>query len=482
MRENQTCHLQRFIPQLILFKEEITAKVPEYFRFNKLTVLLRPDAELTPTSPAHAALASGRERQRRDAQTAPPRTTCLGDYLSAIENMLGMQISFAESLDQLNPIDRLFHWQAVAPDPDPLGPAARDRTSSFNRMTADALALGGDEEATVRAFLKQHNETTERESRRVEEAIKSLRDASIETPDGQVLHYCTGGGGERTLMLINAYGQSLGYWTKLLANLLERHRVIIWFARGSERQTIGAEQFHPVSVHAEDLDALLTHERVEQCDLLGWCTGPKLMLEYYARHPEKVATMTFLTGAFKNFNHRRDLETAYEKDLEPLFGMVNRMPHLAGPLKDTLKGALLAQKADAASVSLGNGNSHKRALEMLSTVSADLQSLVVEPFATEQSVRNYAEQVLDFWGHDISSLLPRVQVPVLSISGECDKIASPQISKAVAELIPRAKHLEVSGGSHYLQYEKHELITEIVNGFVKHTWDFDFKHNLLKGC
>jgi pimeloyl-ACP methyl ester carboxylesterase len=400
------------------------------------------------------------------------------------EKMLGVRLDFANSLDQLNPIERLFHWQAVAPELYPLGrdTHARESSSSPSGMTADSLALGASEEATIRAFLKQHEEGGVRESKRVEDALKSLRGASIETPDGQVLHYCVGGSGKRTLVLVNAYGQSLGYWTKLIANLLEQHRVIVWFARGSERQTVGAEQYNPLGVHVEDLNALLRHEEVEQCDLLGWCTGPKLMLEYYARHPERVATMTFLTGAFKNFNQRTDLETAYEKDLEPLFGMVNRLPHLAGPLKDTLKGVLLARKTDAASVSLGNGNSHQRAWEMLSTVNASLQSLVVEPFATEQSVRNYARQVLEFWEQDISSLLPRVRVPVLLISGECDKIASPQMSKAVAELIPRAKYLEVSGGSHYLLYERHELVTEIVNGFLKHTWDFDFKRNLLKSC
>jgi len=487
LRQNHAHDLQRFIPQLIIFKEEITAKVPEYFRFNKLRTLLHPDIELNSVGLDHAApvvfkIASSPESLDRDPLLDTPRTMRLGDYLSAIESVLGVQISFAESLDQLNPIDRLFHWQAVAPDPylPTSNPSAGDGTPGLSEMATDDLPLEGSEEAIVQAFLKEHDQAKERESKRVEAAIKSLHQASIEMPDKQVLDYYKGGNGERTLVLINAYGQSLGYWSKLLANLMEHHRVIIWIARGSERQTIGVEQSNPVGVHVEDVDALLAREGVEQGDFLGWCTGPKLILEYYARHPEKVATMTFLTAAFKNFNNRRDLETAYESDLEPLFTMVNRMPHLAGPLKDTLKSVLLAKKTDAASVSLGNGNSQTRAWELLSTVSASLQALVVEPFATEDSVRNYAKQVIDFWEHDISSLLPRVQVPVLTISGECDKIASPQMSRAVSDLIPGAKFLEVSGGSHYLHYEKHELITEIIDGFLKHTWDFDFKHCLLK--
>ena len=167
---------------------------------------------------------------------------------------------------------------------------------------------------------------------------------------------------------------------------------------------------------------------------------------------------------------------------EPLFQMVKRMPHLAAPLKDTLRGALLARKSDAASAALGGGaDAHRRALEMLSAVSAALQPLVVEPFVTEQSVRNYAEQVLDFWGHDVTPLLPGVRVPVLSVAAEYDKVASPRMARAVAELIPRAKHFEVSGGTHYLHYEKHELIAEIVNRFLEQTWDFDFRHSLLKG-
>ncbi len=243
---------------------------------------------------------------------------------------------------------------------------------------------------------------------------------------------------------------------------------------------VGQERFSPLGVHAEDLHALLLRERAERCDLLGWCTGPKLMLEYYARHPERVATMTFLTGTFKNFQNRRDLETSYEKDLEPLFDMVRRMPHLAGPLKDTLKGALLAQKSEASQPGPGGADAHKRALALLSAVSEGLRPLVVEPFATEQSVRNYAEQILDFRGHDVAPLLPHVRVPVLSVGGECDRVASPRMARAVAALIPGARHVEVCGGSHYMHYEKPALVAEVVNAFLERTWDFDFRHNLLR--
>lgn len=466
--QNRAQDLQSLISRLILFKEEITAKVPEYFRFNKLQVVLDPSLE--------------HNEFGLDSYPDTARIMRFVRYSSAIEKVLGVQLRAAETLEELNPIDRLFHRQAAAPDLDVSvsHPATGGCASDRSETEVDDPALAGSEEAIVQRLLKDHNQAKERDSQRVADAITSLHEASLELPDKQVLHYYTGGSGERTLVLINAYGQSLGYWSKLLANLMAHHRVIIWLARGCEGQTIGAEQSSPVAVHVEDLATLLTSERVEQCDLLGWCTGPKLILEYYARHPDKVATMIFLTAAFKNFDNRRDLETSYETDLEPLFTMVNRMPHLAGPLKDTLKGVLLAQKTDAVSVSLGNGNSEKRAWELLSTVSVDLRSLVIEPFATETSVRNYAKQVIDFWEHDISLLLPQVQVPVLIISGECDKIASPKMSAAVADLIPRAKLLEVRGGSHYLHYEKHELISEIINDFLEHTWDFDFKHSLLK--
>src|SRR6185369_13077333 len=99
----------------------------------------------------------------------------------------------------------------------------------------------------------------------------------------------------------------------------------------------------------------------------------------------------------------------------------------------------------------------KQTAEMLSFVHTSLQSLVVEPFATEQSVVNYAKQLVTFWAGDVSSKL--------------EKIAYQQI--------PGAKYLEIKGGSHYLHYEDYELLTDIINRFLKETWTFTFDHAVV---
>ena len=67
----------------------------------------------------------------------------------------------------------------------------------------------------------------------------------------------------------------------------------------------------------------------------------------------------------------------------------------------------------------------------------------------------------------MSKLFENVRVPVLFISGECDRIASPRMAQAAAQLIPGARYIELKGGSHYLQFEKHSLTACIIDQFLR---------------
>jgi pimeloyl-ACP methyl ester carboxylesterase len=184
--------------------------------------------------------------------------------------------------------------------------------------------------------------------------------------------------------------------------------------------------------------------------------------------------MIFLGATFKGIQGQQHLETAFEASLEPLLRMVDRMPRLAKPLIGSLQTILLAPKTHPSSVAVHGPSARKQTSEMLSFVHGSLQALVIEPFATEQSVINYAKQLVTFWERDVTSLLGKIGVPVLFLGGECDQIASPQLARVACRLIPGAKYLEIKGGSHYLQYEKYELVTDIINHFLKEKWNFTF--------
>jgi pimeloyl-ACP methyl ester carboxylesterase len=442
--------LYRLLALLADFKEEIADRAPDYFKHNGISLALSPYATV------HAVDTAG---------SAPGR---FGDYCEAISDALGIKVACVGSFDLLNPLDELFHLQA--------GDLAQ--ASSF------WVPSGGGSPSSpsqiVREALNRRDEARAAHEAQVDASIRSLERARIDLPGDQFLSYYTGGSGRGAIVIVNAFGQGIGSWKKLVAELIKDHRVIFWLPRGHDHDTVGVNQSNPIAVHAEDLERILAKEGIDRCGFAGWCTGPKIILDYYDRHPERVSAMMFLGATFKNAERLKDVETAYENTLDPLLGMLDKNPALAGLLIDSLKAVLLMQ-AEPGPVSGGQTpESRKQVMALLTSVNASLQRYVMEPFSAPQSVINFTKQLRDFWKHDSLPLLARVKVPVLLVSGQCDKIASPQMAKAISKMTPSATYLEVKGGSHYLQYERYEMLAEVISRFLNQGADFDFDHGLIE--
>jgi pimeloyl-ACP methyl ester carboxylesterase len=125
----------------------------------------------------------------------------------------------------------------------------------------------------------------------------------------------------------------------------------------------------------------------------------------------------------------------------------------------------LAQSKQTRSIEQLASISDKELQDALTAVNVNLQELVLEPFCAANVVA-YAKQMHDFWRHDFLPGLDAVAVPVLFVGGDCDRIASQAIAKAVAGAIPRAKYLEIKGGTHYIHYEQWDLLAQIVEDVV----------------
>lgn len=487
MASDSASPFYRFISQLIDFKEEITDRSPDYFKQNGLTLAIRPDArvnliDLDRAVEAVFKIASRQDTLNRCFDLVDDEPARLVDYCGPISGLLGVKVSCADSPRQLNPVDELLHLQTLGMTRylgDAGGFSRPSELTSF-AITPGDLSLKHRSQQVIESALSCHNAIKSEEATRIAAAAGSLEQVRISLQDDQHLSYYAGGSGPKTVVIINAFGQRIRHWERLISRLVEDHRVLVWGSRGNEPDAVGINQFNPLSTCVDDLEHILINERVEECDFVGWCTGPKIIVEYYRRHPERVSTMTFLGATFKNVERLRSFETAYERTLEPLFALVNDKPGLAGLLADSLKVVLLKQENPPTGSSSPAEGAREQFLQTLRPVNLSLQQFVMEPFSNQSSVINYARQLLDFWGHDVSPVLPQIKAPVLFVSGECDKIASPAIPKALNQIIPTAKYLEVKGGSHYLHYEKYALMAHLIEKFMKQTWDFHFDHGLVE--
>jgi pimeloyl-ACP methyl ester carboxylesterase len=424
----------QFINTLLRFRGEIEDRIPRYFDSNCLLV-------------ESAAVAN------RAGEAA----------FSSIADLTGIALRVVPDKSLFNAIDRLFSLKV-----EKILPCLDDSVSE-SALALDIAGQSVPEAEDRRNFIGALIENYEHQQRA--QAERTLRNWSRFTtkrlllPDGETLNYLAGGQGKRTLVVLNAYGQGLDYWKNLLAELAESHRILLWIPRGNDFQTIGMVRASPQQQHVEDIHALLQYEGVESCCLLGWCTGPRLAIEYCSRYPHGVTSMVFIAPSFKGPPQFARLETSYESGLEPLLRTVEQNPHTATLLLDALQRVVLAQ-----GMVPGNGEDYHthKGPELglfLSSVNSSLQELVLQPFSSEEAVLAYARQLRDFWSYDFLAASSGIRVPVLFAAGEYDRIASPRIAQAVAKCFSGATFLEFKGGSHYLHYEQWDALAYIIGEF-----------------
>src|SRR5262249_18862458 len=142
-------------------------------------------------------------------------------------------------------------------------------------------------------------------------------------PSGRPLRYSAVGSGP-AVVLINAYGMKLEFLDWLASELAGRYRVIALVCRGLDEPL---DAIPGRSAHADDVRRILDAEGIGAAHLIGWCTGPKVALELEHHHPERVRSMTFVTGSFAPLAGADELVTAYDTSIAKVARVVDKRPH-----------------------------------------------------------------------------------------------------------------------------------------------------------
>lgn len=67
---------------------------------------------------------------------------------------------------------------------------------------------------------------------------------------------------------------------------------------------------------------------------------------------------------------------------------------------------------------------------------------------------------------EVEAVLPAVGVPSLVVRGERDPLVSRRWTREVARLLPDARAVEISGGTHAVNYGQPRAVAEVVRGFL----------------
>lgn len=251
------------------------------------------------------------------------------------------------------------------------------------------------------------------------------------------LHYETMGLDRDTtaLILLNGTLQTTIYWRAIAKELGEHFHVVTYDAQSQGKSGLGSRPLS-LSLHGEDLMALIDHLGIGRAYLVGLSHGARLALHFAASAPDRVHGLLLSgIGAGKSIRVRLMVSSWIK----------------------VLQSAGLEAMATAA-LPLMFGENYLRQNE-------EIFAQIIKA-TTHRNTASYVEAHLQAMTAYISETIqaPRIPLPTRILSGSEDLLVPPEEAAALASLLA-GEHTLIPGVGHSLPAEKPDMFCDIVREF-----------------
>lgn len=272
--------------------------------------------------------------------------------------------------------------------------------------------------------------------------------------DGAKLFYSIEGKGKPLVFCYGLVCSSL-HWTYQIEHFSKTHRALWMDYRGHGNSEVPLDlESLTVANLAADLNQVLDELNIEDAVFLGHSMGANVVLEFYRRHPARVAGMVLANGTAK-----RPLDSIFRNNLmDTGFGFLKKM-HLKNPSLVELLWRMQKSNPLARSiVALSGFNPHL-------TPRDDIRLYVQQVAEMDPSILIHL--IDDYHRYDASSWLHEIRAPTLIIAGEQDKVTPLESQELMRQLIPGSRLEVIRHGSHCPQMDLPELVNLRIERFLQ---------------
>ncbi len=280
-----------------------------------------------------------------------------------------------------------------------------------------------------------------------------LDERMVTSFDGTPIYASSEGDGP-AVVLCDGLGCDGFIWRYLRPALLTSYRVVHWNLRGhGQSGTPEARDALGIEASRQDVMAVLDAFGLDRVALGGHSMGVQVTCEVALRHPERVAALVSICGAYG-----QPLTTFHNVNLLGRIwpwvnGATARFPEAARWLwKKTLASELLYRYATAFEVSAPLVERRD-----LQPYFDHLLRMDVEVFARMAAA---AER------HSVEDELERIVAPTLVIGGAKDTFTPTWIARRMARLVPGAELCVLPGGTHVAPIELPEMLWLTLEPFL----------------
>ena len=252
--------------------------------------------------------------------------------------------------------------------------------------------------------------------------------------DGVALRYQLSGSGERTLVLVHEMGGSLESWDDVAPRFADSRRVLRYDTRGAGMsQKVRGEL--GIDAMADDIAALLDALGIAgKVALAGIAVGGAIALHFAARYKERASAV--VVGS-------------------PATGIA---PDRRAAFLERLTRVEAAGMAFAVADSMQNGYGPELRGDLKRFERYRARWLGNDPLSYATIYRMLA-------GTEMQDELTGLRCPALVIGATFDRTRPPTTAKAVADVIPGARYIELATG-HYMAAQTPDLIFDCIDEFL----------------
>ena len=263
----------------------------------------------------------------------------------------------------------------------------------------------------------------------------------VSATDGTRIHYeVTGRVGKTPVLMIQGLGASKNAWNLQRIAMATRFRIISFDNRGAGRSDKPTEPF-TLEQMADDAIAVLDAAGIETAHIVGASMGGVISQIVAVKFPQRVRSLTLVCTACRNHPWRQELLQSWAKTAEE-------------------KGMIEVGKEAAQWVM--SPRSFRRLVPAFTWMG---------PLAALRPRHSFVSQIhaiLDT-REDLVDQLSTISAPTMVIVGNQDILTPRGDSEEIAERIPNAELVVISGAAHGLMMEHSSTFNKILIEFLQRT-------------
>lgn len=263
----------------------------------------------------------------------------------------------------------------------------------------------------------------------------------FESFDGTQIYYEVRGEGE-PLILVYGIACIINHWHHQIEYFSSKYKVITFDLRGHQKSNpVNDTKQISMDALAKDILGLMKHLKIKKAHFAGHSFGAPLILKTYDQAPDVFYSMTFINGFARN-----PIKGMFGVNIvEPFFNFIKKQYQKNPELWKTLWKTSIDNPMSIYLAALAGGfNLKVTHLKDIEVYMRGVARLNLEVFL------GMFEVLMEYDGE---SVLEKIHVPALIISGEMDNVTPIKFQHHFKEKIKHSEFVVVPYGSHCTQLD-----------------------------